>query len=253
MQAVVTALMNVSYGTGTVLGPLIGGALTSNLTWRCVLLSLRRCTALLVADSRGRAQEKPCERKLTPAPPPRRWCFWVLLIGSSAALALGVWLLNPPSIPQELTVKQRLKRMDWGGAFILLGAMVCLLIALQQGGITKAWSSSIVIGLLVGFVALMCAFFALQTWLGEKASISMRLLTGDRSLACTSFVNLMCGASYYAILYYLPIWCVTFLSPASPLPPAARAQTLTSSLDRIAGSRPSRARRPSRPASTSCR
>ncbi|GAA5924798.1 hypothetical protein JCM3775_005472 [Rhodotorula graminis] len=171
MQAVVTALMNVSYGTGTVLGPLIGGALTSNLTWR--------------------------------------WCFYVLLIGGGFALALGIWLLNPPPIPQELTVKQRLKRMDWGGAFILLGAMVCLLIALQQGGISRPWSSSTVIGLLVGFVGLMCAFFALQTWLGEKASISMRLLTRDRSLACTSFVNLMCGASYYAILYYLPIWFQT--------------------------------------------
>ncbi|GAA5837960.1 hypothetical protein JCM9279_004082 [Rhodotorula babjevae] len=178
MQAVVTALMNVSYGTGTVLGPLIGGALTSNLTWR--------------------------------------WCFYVLLIGGGFALALGIWLLNPPPIPQELTVKQRLKRMDWGGAFILLGAMVCLLIALQQGGITRPWSSSTVIGLLVGFVALMCAFFGLQTWLGEKASISIRLLTRDRSLACVSFVNLMCGASYYAILYYLPIWFQT-VQGASPV------------------------------------
>ncbi|TNY21948.1 major facilitator superfamily domain-containing protein [Rhodotorula diobovata] len=178
MQAVVTSLMNVSYGSGTVMGPLIGGALTSNLTWR--------------------------------------WCFWVLLMGGGLALGLGVWLLNPPPIPQELTVKQRIARMDWGGAFLLLGSMVCLLIALQEGGITSPWSSSKMCGLLVGFVALLCAFFALQTKLGEKSSISIRLLTHNRSLACTSFVNFTCGASFYLLLYFVPIWFQT-VKAATPV------------------------------------
>lgn len=129
-------------------------------------------------------------------------------MGGGLALGLGVWLLNPPPIPQELTVKQRIARMDWGGAFLLLGSMVCLLIALQEGGITSPWSSSKMCGLLVGFVALLCAFFALQTKLGEKSSISIRLLTHNRSLACTSFVNFTCGASFYLLLYFVPIWCV---------------------------------------------
>ncbi|BGP39612.1 hypothetical protein JCM10450v2_003580 [Rhodotorula kratochvilovae] len=178
MQAVVTSLMNVSYGLGTVIGPLLGGALTSQLTWR--------------------------------------WCFWVLLIGGGVALGLGVWLLNPPPIPQDLSVRQRLVRMDWGGASLLLCSVICLLIALQEGGITSPWSSSKIIGLLVGFVTILCAFFALQVYLGEKSSISIRLLTTNRSLACTSFVNFVCGASYYAILYYLPVWFQT-VQAASPV------------------------------------
>ncbi|GAA6047017.1 hypothetical protein JCM3770_004153 [Rhodotorula araucariae] len=178
MQAVVTSLMNVSYGAGTVVGPLLGGALTSNLSWR--------------------------------------WCFYILLIGAGIALGLGVWLLNPAPIPQELSVRQRLVRMDWGGACLLLCSMVCLLIALQEGGITTPWSSAKIIGLLVGFVTILCAFFALQVYLGENSSISIRLLTTNRSLACTSFVNFTCGATYYAILYYLPVWFQT-VQAATPV------------------------------------
>lgn len=166
-QAMVTSLMNVSYGFGTVLGPLIGGALTSSLTWR--------------------------------------WCFWIVLPPSGVALVLVAVLCHPPPIPQSLTVKQRLLHMDWAGAVLLLGSMVCLLIALQQGGLAWAWSSSQIIGLLVGFFAITAAFFVLQGFLGERSSISLRLMR-NRSLAAVCFVNFTCGASYYSLLYYTAIF-----------------------------------------------
>jgi hypothetical protein len=60
------------------------------------------------------------------------------------------------------------------------------------------------VGLLIGFGLILVAFFVLQSWLGEKSSISMRLLR-DRSLAATTLVNFTCGASYYALLYMIPI------------------------------------------------
>ncbi|GJN88969.1 hypothetical protein Rhopal_001940-T1 [Rhodotorula paludigena] len=171
MQAIITSLMNLSYGTGTVL-------VTTSVGWR--------------------------------------WIFWILTICCGLPLALGTWLLNPPLIPQTLSVRQRLFRMDWGGAALLLGSMICLLIALQEGGISSPWSSSKMIGLLVGSGALFIAFLALQTWLGEKSSISMRLLTRDRSLAATSLVNWTCGASFFALLYFIPIWFQT-VQAASPI------------------------------------
>ncbi|GAA5968818.1 hypothetical protein JCM11641_000743 [Rhodosporidiobolus odoratus] len=177
MQAVVTSLMNVAYGSGTVLGPLIGGAFTSKVSWR--------------------------------------WCFWINLCVGAPVVAIIVFFCNPPRIPQTLSVRQRLIRMDPMGAFLLLGSLICLLIALQEGGITSPWSSSKIIGLLVGFAVILIAFFALQFWLGEKSSISMRLLR-DRSMACATFVNFTCGASYYALLYYVPIFFQT-IQGASPV------------------------------------
>lgn len=114
-------------------------------------------------------------------------------------------LCHPPPIPQTLSVKQRLLHMDWAGAVLLLGSMVCLLIALQQGGLAWAWSSSRMIGLLVGFFAITAFFFVLQGFLGERSSISLRLMR-DRSVAAVCFVNFTCGASYYSILYYTAIF-----------------------------------------------
>ncbi|GAA6027680.1 hypothetical protein JCM8097_007979 [Rhodosporidiobolus ruineniae] len=171
MQAVVTSLMNMSYGTGTVFGPLIGGAFTTKVSWR--------------------------------------WCFWINLPIGGLAVVLIILFCNPPRIKQTLPVRERLHQMDFLGAFLLLGSLICLLLALQMGGITAAWSSSKVIGLLVGFVVILAAFFALQTYLGEKSSISMRLLTRDRSLAAVTLVNFTCGASYFAILYWLPLFYQT--------------------------------------------
>ncbi|GAA5849748.1 hypothetical protein JCM8547_000552 [Rhodosporidiobolus lusitaniae] len=177
-QAIVTSLMNLCYGLGTVLGPLIGGAFTTKVSWR--------------------------------------WCFWIALPPGGLALVLIVLFCKPPLIPQTLTVRERLVRMDWAGAFLLLGSLVCLLIALQEGGITTPWNDHKIIGLLVGFGLILLAFFALQLWLGEKSSISMRLLLGNRSMAALTFVNFTCGASYFALLYYIPIFFQT-IQGSSPV------------------------------------
>ncbi|GAA5830832.1 hypothetical protein JCM11251_001092 [Rhodosporidiobolus azoricus] len=183
--SIVTSLMNASYGTGTVLGPLIGGAFTSKVSWR--------------------------------------WCFYVALPPGGLALGLIVFFLNPPRIPQTLSVRERLYRMDWGGAVLLLGSLICLLIALQEGGITSPWGSSKVIGLLVGFGLILAAFFALQYALGEKSSISMRLLLRNRSMAACTLLNWTCGATYFAALYYVPIFFQT-VQGSSPV--RAGLQTL---------------------------
>lgn len=120
-------------------------------------------------------------------------------------MALVVLLCHPPPIPQTMSVRRRLMHMDWAGAVLLLSSMVCLLIALQRGGLSWAWSSSRIIGLLVGFVVLTVAFFVLQAFLGERSSISLRLMR-DRSLAAVCFVNFTCGASYFALLYFIPVY-----------------------------------------------
>ena len=112
--------------------------------------------------------------------------------------------MNPPPLRQTLSVRQRIARMDWAGAACLLGALICLLTALQEGGIIMPWRSSKIIGLLVGFGLLMISFFALQVYLGDSGSISTRLLR-NRSIAFTAAENFACGSTYYSILYWVPL------------------------------------------------
>lgn len=59
--------------------------------------------------------------------------------------------------------------MDLSGVILITAAVVCYLLTLQWGGISKKWSSSDVVGLLVGFGILFIAFFVNEWWQGDRA------------------------------------------------------------------------------------
>ncbi|GAA5904232.1 MDR family MFS transporter [Sporobolomyces salmoneus] len=177
LQAIFTSLMNACYGSGTVIGPLIGGAL-SEIGWR--------------------------------------WCFWICLIPAPLVLAAIFFFCDPPRIPQQHSVKERLRQMDWIGAALLIGSTICLLLALQRGGISDAWDSSTIIGLLVGFVLIFTVFIAFEAWLGERSSISIRLLR-SRDLGILSLgPQFACGVTFYSLIYFIPIYFQT-VQGSSPL------------------------------------
>ncbi len=81
-----------------------------------------------------------------------------------------------------MKVIDKLKKIDFLGAFFLICAIVCLLLALQWGGSTFAWNSSRIIGLLVGAGLLIIVFVALQFKLGDEATIPPNLVLGNRSV-----------------------------------------------------------------------
>jgi hypothetical protein len=57
---------------------------------------------------------------------------------------------------------QKLRQLDFPGAILLLGAISCLNLALQWGGIVYPWSDSKVFGCLIGFGLLLVVFLGLQ-------------------------------------------------------------------------------------------
>ncbi len=126
---------------------------------------------------------------------------------------VALWV-RPPHVDQKLSILARLKTMDWAGACLLLGSTVCLLIALQQGGITHPWSDSRVFGLLIGFGLIFIAFMGLQHFLGERASVSTRLLR-TRTGFFASMWNFSTGATYYSILYYTAIYFQAILGASA--------------------------------------
>ena len=67
-----------------------------------------------------------------------------------------------PSIHKDLTPLQRMKKLDLQGGAILIGGVVCLLLALQWGGTRYPWSNSKVWGCLLGFSLFLVGFVALQ-------------------------------------------------------------------------------------------
>lgn len=81
-----------------------------------------------------------------------------------------------------------------------------LLLALQWGGIEHPWSSSVVIGLLVGFGVVMILFVLWTLRQKENALIPPRLFTVNRNPALLCAAAFFVNGPFQVIIYWLPIW-----------------------------------------------
>lgn len=118
--------------------------------------------------------------------------FYINLpIGGVALGIIALFFRSPAHAkPVPASVKEILLQLDLPGATLLIGALVCFLLDMQLGGITKPWNSADVIGTLVGFGVLILAFAIMQIWRGEQASLIPRILRRRVVAGISTFVFL---------------------------------------------------------------
>ncbi|KAM5349230.1 hypothetical protein ACJ41O_005737 [Fusarium nematophilum] len=160
------------YGVSSVAGPLMGGAFTDKLTWR--------------------------------------WCFYINLPLGVATVLFVVLFFNPPQAPSgsakdEVSWKQQIVQFDIEGTACFLPAIISLLLALQWGGSRYPWSDGRIIGLLVVFGVLITLFVIIQFWKQDRATVPPRILADRTVWSCAAFAVCF-GASFFLLIYYLPIW-----------------------------------------------
>ena len=78
---------------------------------------------------------------------------------------------------RKLTIRSKLIQFDYLGTLLLIGGFGCLFLALQWGGHSFPWKSTMVIGLLVGSGLIFLAFGPVQWKRGENATIPLRILS----------------------------------------------------------------------------
>ncbi|KAK9778874.1 hypothetical protein SCAR479_04110 [Seiridium cardinale] len=153
----------------TILGPVIGGAFTSGVTWR--------------------------------------WCFWINLpLGGPIVVLTLLFLQVPKHVkPVQAPWKEILLQLDLPGFSFLLASLVCLTLALQWGGQTKSWNEGTVIATLVLWIFLTGVFFIVEWHQGARALMPLNLLK-PRTTWTNVLYCYMINAALFQVMFYLPIY-----------------------------------------------
>lgn len=109
-----------------------------------------------------------------------------------------------PPAPQK-GIKAQVKRLDPLGVCLFVPSIISLILALEWGGTTYAWSAPTMIGLFVTFAVLLVAFVVLQVLTPDTAMIPMRIVLNRSIAGSMLFIFLFTGAMM-SIVYYLNIW-----------------------------------------------
>ena len=71
---------------------------------------------------------------------------------------------------------EKLQQLDLPGTFIIMAAVICFLLPMQWGGVTKNWNSADVVGTLVGFCLITIAFLVVEYLQSDRALLLFYIL-----------------------------------------------------------------------------
>jgi EmrB/QacA subfamily drug resistance transporter len=126
-----------------------------------------------------------------------QWIFYINLpIGIVAFIMVTFFYKESPVHTRQ--------KIDWMGALTLVGAIVCLMFALELGGKQYAWDSSVIIGLFAAFAGLALIFLFAETR-AEEPIISFGMFR-NKLYASSNVIALFSGAAFIIASVYIPIF-----------------------------------------------
>lgn len=158
-------LMECMWALAGGIGPLMGGAFSEYVTWR--------------------------------------WNFWINLPVSGLAFILLLFFLDVHN--PKTKMMDGIKAIDWFGSLSVLGLTLMLLLGLDFGGVTFAWSSSQVICLIVFGSLCSLLFIYSEKRLAKYPLMPLGIFSRPSNVAALA-VTFAHGMVFIAGEYYIPLY-----------------------------------------------
>ncbi|KAL8729093.1 MAG: hypothetical protein Q9181_005113 [Wetmoreana brouardii] len=162
----------LTWGAGTVLGPIIGGAFTdSSATWR--------------------------------------WAFYINLCLGAVCAPVWFFLLPRYDPRPGVAIKQRFREIDYVGTVLIVGAYVSGVMAINFGGSTYAWNSGRIIGLFV-CSGVLFILFGFQQSLPLFTTVERRIFPIEfmkSKIILVLFAETACASTAtFMPIYFIPLF-----------------------------------------------
>jgi MFS family permease len=162
----------LTWGLGTVLGPIIGGAFTdSSAGWR--------------------------------------WAFYINLCVGAVCAPVYIFMLPNKDPRPGVSFMDRAREMDYLGALLIVGAFVSGVMAMSFGGVTYPWNSGKIIGLFCCSGALFILFGIQQVWCvltTESRRIFPVEFFKSRTILILFAMTAAGGTAVFIPIYMIPIF-----------------------------------------------
>ncbi|GAB1198961.1 hypothetical protein APSETT444_008291 [Aspergillus pseudonomiae] len=187
-------LFGSTWAIAGALGPIIGGAFTTNVTWR--------------------------------------WCFYLNLPIGGVSFVILVLFLKIEA--EKTPLLAGLKSIDWIGVVLIMGGTLMFLFGLEYGGITYPWDSATVICLIVFGVVAWAIAMMVEWKVAKYPVIPIRLFTNWHNALvlfvcfCHSFVFI--AGSFYLPLYFQTVLLANPIMSGVYVLPNVLSLSLTSAI-----------------------